>query len=161
MSHWYYKDEVFNPKELDAYGFIYKITYEYNEQEFTYLGKKNFYSITEIDSLKSGKPRPNHYKFVNRNRNGKRVKREIIRKESNWRTYLGSCKDTRIKDMIVVDCEILKIIPLEDNAKQTLSYWENYYLFTEEVLFDDNNLNGNIQGKWYSGNVIGSKEYIK
>ena len=157
---WIYKGETFEPEDNhNLYGFIYKLYYElndavYGDTVYTYIGKKQFKSYVELDALKNGSKRDGHIKFQGRNKNGKRIQRELIAKDSNWRAYTGSCKDVRIEDMILVEKEIIHMIPFEDKCKQSLSYWEEYYLHTEEVLFDEYNLNANISGRYFKDNLI-------
>lgn len=160
MPSWIYKGEEFNPDDVSKlYGFIYRLTFDIDGEQFNYIGKKIFNSITEIDALKNGNKRDGHLRFQNRNKNGKRIVREIIAKESNWRTYTSSSKDIGDKQLKPIEKEIIYIVNLEDGCKQTLSYMEDYYLFTEEVLFRDNNLNKNIAGRYFAGRIIGSKGY--
>ena len=70
---WIYKDKLFDENLIgDNYGFVYKITNMSNGK--SYIGKKFFYSKYSKKPLK-----------------GKKNKRHFI-KESNWKTYWGSCK---------------------------------------------------------------------
>ena len=153
--NWMYKGEAFNPEDnRNLYGFIYTIYYEIDDVVYTYIGKKQFKSYVELDALKNGNKRDGHIKFQGRNKNGKRIQRELISKDSNWKTYNGSCKDERMVGLKPTDKEIIHLIPFEDKCKQSLSYWEEYYLHQEQVLFDDRNLNGNISGRYFKDNVI-------
>lgn len=149
----------FEPEDVSKlFGFIYMILYRDKEGKcYDYIGKKQMNSYLEIDALKSGEPRPNHIKFVNRNRKGKRTKREVICKESNWRDYTGSCKDERVKGMELVNKEILEVVEHSEKAKTTLSYLEENYLHKEDVLMDRYNLNGNLAGKYFAGKIKGDK----
>lgn len=143
--NWIYKGEVFNPENVNSlHGFIYKITYELDNSEYTYYGKKNFNSITKKDLGKK------ELSLIT----DKRLKTyKTIKKESDWKKYSGSCKDIRLESMVMVEKEILKIIPQEDNCKTNLTYWETFFLMLNNVLMDDYSLNGNILGKFYKGRI--------
>jgi predicted PolB exonuclease-like 3'-5' exonuclease len=118
------------------YGFIYKITYT---DGMTYYGRKNFFTERRAKPLKGMR------------KNAKR----IIKKESSWRDYTGSTKLATGKQ--VKTKEILKLC----ETMIDLTYWETYYLMVNNVLFDENCLNQNIMGKFYSGKITGTKEYLK
>lgn len=157
--NWFYKGEVFNPASVaNLYGFTYKLVYEYNNQEYTYYGKKIFNSIREIDALKNNSCRNGHLEFIIRRRNGKNVRREIVAKESNWNKYSGSCKDERIASMVLISKDIIDIVELQPKCKQTLTYLEEKLLFDNNVLLDEYNFNSNIGGRYFKGNIIGSVE---
>lgn len=150
---WIYKDDFYEASDND-YGFVYKITYEYDDKEFYYFGQKQIVSIVEIGALKNGLPRQYHKEFVNRNRNGKRVKREVLVKPVKYHSYNGSCKDERIKDMIMVSKEVIRVVPYGDNAKLNLTYAELELLVKEDVLRRDDCLNANLLGKFYKDRII-------
>ena len=155
MLNWEYKDGTLSEVPDNAYGFIYLIEYEDdNGNVYTYYGKKQFYSYISFEPLKNGSKRDNHFKFKSKNIKGKRVTKEIVRKESNWKTYNGSLK-TDIANLRIINKEILRIC---DSAID-LTYWEEFYLHINEVLFDKYNLNMNIAGKYFAGKLTGSKEY--
>jgi len=137
----------------DYEGFVYCINYTDGTK---YIGKKNFWSTFEKETLKrDGVKRDGHLEFVGRRRGGKNVKRERFRKEMNWRKYNGSSSYTDGKQ--IESKEILKLC----SSKLDLTYWETYYLMEAKVLFDDIYLNCNILGKFYAGQLTDSKEYIK
>jgi hypothetical protein len=146
MLLFHFKGESYNPESVEAlHGFIYKITYEYNNQEFYYYGKKNFHSTFK---KKLGKK---ELALIT----DKRLKTyKQIKKENNWRNYIGSCKDERIKEMILVDKEILKIIPNNQNSSINLTYWEMYYIITNDAIIDKQCLNANILNKFHRGRII-------
>ena len=154
MSDWLLNGEAvshdFIPSEY--IGFIYVISYTDGTK---YIGKKNFWTTKEMDSLKSGKKRDGHIEYVGRNRGGKRVYRERVKTEMNWRRYNGSSAYTDGKE--IQSKEILMMC----KEKIDLTYWETYYLMERNVLFDDKYLNQNILGKFYSGQLAGSKEHTK
>lgn len=133
-------------------GFIYEIVYD---DDTRYVGKKNFWSINELTVLKTEKPRDGHIEFVGRRKGGKNVKMERVRKETSWRTYTGSSAYTNGKK--IAKREILQLC----ETKIDMTYWETHHLVNNNVLFDDNYLNQNVLGKFYSGQLTGSKEYVK
>ena len=147
---WYYNNEEYNEiHNPEVYGFIYLVNFENEDGEvYKYYGKKNFYSENEINALLNGNKREGHIKFLNRNRNGKRTKREVGRTESKtWRNYTGSCKDT--EGFIPISKEILCFA----NDKRELTYLETKALFARGALSDDKCLNGNILGRFFRGNI--------
>ena len=155
---WEYKGEVFNPSlNPNYYGFVYKLIYtDKSGKEYSYIGKKSFKSISTLEALKSGNKRNFHNRFYNKNVNGKRVTFEELEKESNWKSYEGSGKHIP-KGLKLVSKEILKLC----DTKIDLTYWEDYFLMVNEVLFDKNNFNYNVAGRYYAEKITGSKPYIK
>ena len=148
--NWLYKGEVYNPDKVEHYGFIYEITFEDGDGNlFYYLGKKNMVSEIEVDARKDDKPREGHYAFVNRNRNGKRTKRELLRKENRgWKKYLGSSKET--EDLIPIQKEILEFA----ETKRQLTYLECKYLFSRNCIEDEKYLNKNILKRFFRDNLV-------
>jgi hypothetical protein len=142
---WIYKGETFNPESVEAlYGFIYEITYEIDDKEYYYIGKKLFNSRVKKFYTKK--------QMVSRT--DKRLKNYYyVVKESSWREYIGSCKDERIQDMIIVEKEILRIIPMEENMSVNLTYFEVKEQFAKDVLIDNSYLNANISGTFFRGRI--------
>ena len=136
---WTLDNEPFTVTPPDAHGFIYLITYTDGTM---YVGKKDFYSNTTLPALQSGVQRPNSTR-VGKNRNGKRVYFDVVRKESNWKKYEGSSKNTKGKT--VQSKEILAIA----NSKRALTYLEVKFLFQFSVLESDEFINDNILGKFF------------
>lgn len=73
MRHWTYQGKPFTAASPDHYGFIYLITCRPTGRR--YIGKKCFYHRLTRPPL-SGRKR-----------------RRIAHKESNWKTYFGSCAE--------------------------------------------------------------------
>ena len=155
--NWFYKGDKFNPISLEELsGFVYKLVYEDElGQDYTYYGRKSFWSYTTLPALRNGTVREGANRIA-KNVKGKRTYFDVTRKESKWKDYEGSCKDVP-EGLILVYKIIVKLC--ETNLDTT--YWEAYYLFTKEVLFDTRNLNNNILGSFFSGKVTGSKSYLK
>ena len=139
MVNWIYKDKEFTSPD-GYYGFIYILTFDDGTK---YIGKKDFYTYVKLPALKSGKQRPNSTRIA-KNKNGKRVYYDVVKKESNWRTYNSSSK--LIGNRKTVYKEILALA----KTKRELTYLETKYLFIYEVLETSEFLNENILGKFYA-----------
>ena len=122
------------------YGFIYRLIFD---DGCEYIGKKSFISTTK---------KPFGKKKLAAITDKRAKKYEVVVKESNWIRYESSCKD--IGDRKLVEKHIIKVC----KTKQDLSYWENYYLYGNEVLFNDKFINRNIEGRYYCPKLTGSKE---
>ena len=137
---WQYNGIDYEPQfPINSYGFIYVIYFEDGDGNvYSYYGKKSFWKQKTLAPLK-GKTRK---------------RRSMV--ESDWRTYTGSCKET--KGLIPISKEILDMA----NSKRDLTYKEEALLHREEVLFSDANLNANIAGRHYQGNLnVKQGEWIK
>ena len=129
---WLYKESniVVNEVPEAAVGFVYMITHIPSGKY--YIGKKQLVSNRTLPPLK-----------------GTKRKRKVT-KESDWRTYYSSNlwikqqvkegKQEEFKREIIRFC----------NCKKGLSYYEMYWQFKYDVLSDENSLNGNINGKFYT-----------
>ena len=71
MSHWLYKNKILEEAPEGAFGFVYLITNTKNGK--MYIGRKYFGKTRRVK--KKGSKR-----------------RRVIRKDSDWRTYIGSSK---------------------------------------------------------------------
>ena len=71
-SHWLYNKKLFTEVPEGIFGFVYLITNLKTSKK--YIGRKYFYSVRRI-KVKGKK------------------NRKVIRKESNWKIYMGSNKD--------------------------------------------------------------------
>ena len=143
IPKWKYKnfdlDDYFElPNE--PFGFIYKITLANGK---SYLGKKNFFTERKV---KLGKK---ELALIT----DKRLKKyKIVKKESDWQTYIGSNKELKedvAKGVSIVSREILF---LARDTKQ-LTYLETRELFKEGVLEKDGFYNDNILGKFFRKDV--------
>ena len=154
---WYYKppegDIVYafdkDCFDYDILGFVYLITFP---DGMKYIGKKNLYTLQKLPGRKDGKLRLHRvgYEYKNTGK-GKRQLYEIIRKETDWRTYSGSAEG--YKDMIPVSREILALA----RSKRELTYLEAKYQFIYEVLERNDFINNNILGSFYKG-VLGGED---
>jgi hypothetical protein len=147
MNNWVYKGkEIKSFKDLGletAEGFVYKIETECGKK---YIGKKNFFSRRKKHF---GKKKLAAIK-------DKRLKTyEYIVKESDWLKYYGS--NSKIKELVKKGVNIKKEILHIAMCKSHLTFLEAKYLFEHNVLNDDNYLNDNILGKFYTKTIICKK----
>ena len=115
-------------------GFIYKITN--GETGQYYIGKKNVLSVTK---RKFGKREIS--KLTDR-----RIKHwELVKKESDWKTYRSSNTIVKTWDVDRIKLEILRFC----KSKKSLSYYELQEQFAHDVLADSNAMNENLLGKFF------------
>lgn len=126
MSDWTYDGKLVDLETVDKYhGFVYVIENEITGKK--YIGKKKF-KFTRAKKLK-----------------GQRKIR--VSKESDWRSYFGSCKE------LVADVQALG----PENFKRTIlrfckspgenTYWEMWHQMTNHVLLHP--------ADWYNNYVGG------
>lgn len=77
MSHWIYKGKKVEELPEDVYGFVYEITSKVTGKK--YIGRKYGQSIRR-------KPLTKKQKLAGR------VRKDVVKKESDWKSYKGSCK---------------------------------------------------------------------
>lgn len=121
-------------------GFIYRIDYE--DGTF-YYGKKNFVDETN---------KPLGKKELAKITDGRLKKYKTVRKESNWRIYEGSSKETIGKT--ISSKTILEVY----KTQRALTFAEARLLFGRNALFMKNCLNGNILGKFFRNVLDGEKK---
>lgn len=147
LPNWSYKGKVIGcieDFEDVPFGFIYLIEFK---GKWYYCGKKNIFNEREMDKLKSGLEREGHVKYICHNKDGRRIEREIVRVQSDWLTYTGSCKETEghaIENRIMLELA---------SSQRELTYLEAKWLFKLEAIENSRYLNGNILGKFYRGNL--------
>ena len=125
----------------DAIGFIYLIQLSNGKK---YIGKKNLYT-----------ERKKHFgKKQIKQITDKRLKTyEIIKKESDWRSYIGSNK--QLKEDVNNGVRILKReIILSCNNIKKLTFYEIKAMILYDVLIDSDFYNDNILGKFYRKDLI-------
>lgn len=135
---WLYDNKPFDEIDSSGYeGFVYCITDNLGRK---YIGKKAFSHRNKV-------------KLSKKARVGTRKRVEIKTKDSGWKDYWGSSKEL-LAYISEVGTEGFKreILKLCFN-KQSLAYWEAYYMFTLNVLFSDNYWNGNVLGKFFKGKI--------
>ena len=138
---WRYCGRAYTEKHDDRlHGFIYLIHFEDESGNiFKYYGKKKW------------------WKDIKRNFGKKELaliadkrKRtyEYVRKDNDWREYVGSCKDT--EGLIPIYKEILEFA----RSNRELTYMEAKVMFARGALEDEDCLNGNIMGKFFRDNLV-------
>ena len=144
---WLYKGKQINSIEdlpEGTFGFVYRTRYIPTDQ--CYIGKKQLiYNLKKKlgkkeKALWEGKGRPPVYKRVE--------------KESDWKTYYGS--HAEVKKLLKEEGEdkfIREILELAFERKR-LTYLENKYLFTLEVLENKRYFNDNIEGRYFKKDFI-------
>lgn len=132
---WLYNCEEYTEAQKGIEGFVYLITNTTNNRK--YIGKKSFWS---------------------RRKTHKTGRRKT--KESDWKTYYGSCdelkEDVKLlgKDKFVR--EILYLCP----HKKSMSYYETYEQFNRDVLMTDEYYNTNIEGRFFVTERAGIYEVV-
>lgn len=126
----------------DAIGFVYELTDSTGRK---YIGRKTLFSIRK---RKFGKKESVLI-------TDKRKKLyEMVKKESDWKTYTGSNKS--LNEEIANGLEIVKKEILHYGfAKKQISYLETKELFVREVLEPHSNYwNSNINGTYFRKDII-------
>ena len=120
--------EDFDP--MNFFGFIYRITHKVSGR--SYIGKKQLV-FTERRKVKG------------------RTNRKHVKKESDWKTYTGSCIELNEEiekfGKEAFDFEILKFC----HNKRDLGYTETKFQFVENVL-EEKFSNG--ERKYYNSNIM-------
>jgi hypothetical protein len=136
---WKCREEI-NPEKY--FGFVYKITNK--ETGKFYIGKKVFWNNKKKKLTKKQlaelPPTP-----------GRKPTHEVVRVESDWKTYWGSNKqliaDIKQYGEDKFECWMFK----QCLTKKQLTYWEMHYQCKEEVLINSNkSYNDNILGKFFT-----------
>ena len=149
MNNWLYENkEIISLEDFptDTFGYIYMVTH--TSSGVSYLGKKSLYhNVKRKLTKKELADMP-----VTR---GRKVTTDVVKKESDWKTYFGSAKPilALIKDGKQEEFtrQILQLVP----NKKLLTYYECKYLFTHGVLENpDKWFNDNILGKFYSKDFL-------
>lgn len=120
---WIYKGAQFINPPHDSYGFVYRITNMLNGR--MYIGKKQFNCVKRIKQKN-------------------KIKRKVVRKESNWKIYTGSNdqlnSDIRMLGMDKFRFEVLGIA----NSEGQLGYMEEYAHYKYNVIFNDCYYNNSV-----------------
>lgn len=138
MNNWLYEED-FNPEEYC--GFVYNITNV--ETGKFYIGKKVFWNHKKRKLTKK--------QLAEQTGPGRKSSFEIIRVESNWKTYWGSNKYL-LEDLKTLGEEhfergILKLC----KTKKQLTYWEMHFQCVSDCLVNPEiSYNDNILGKFFT-----------
>jgi hypothetical protein len=138
MIKWEYWDKL-NPK--DYVGFVYKIT-NLTTGRF-YIGKKYFWYNKKHKLTKA--------QLAEQTGPGRKPTHEIIKVESDWKTYWGSNKEL-LKDFKELgDDYFERLILIPCKTKKQLTYYELHYQCKYECLIPGtNSYNDNILGKFFT-----------
>lgn len=132
---WKYNNEDFTEVPKNMEGFVYLITNLTNNRK--YVGKKHFW--TRQKDRKTGRRK---------------------KKESNWKTYFGSCdelnEDVKLLGQDKFEREILYLCP----HKKSMSYYETMEQFKRDVLMTDDYYNTNIEGRFFVSERAGIYEVV-
>ena len=166
--NWVYQGKEYIEKHSDnLYGFIYKVTFEDEDGKvFVYYGKKKMFSETTLSALKNGTQRPNSKRIrklkpmtfneidnrtksqVSSNVRNKIVEYDVVSADNDWRSYVGSCKDT--KGYIPIRKDIICFTA----SQREHTYMEVKVLFQRGALEDESCLNQNIMGRFYRERLV-------
>lgn len=149
MSNWIYRPneglgiDILSIEDLpnheEAVGFVYKITNIITGR--FYIGKKSLYSERKT-------------KISNREKTQTKTRKTFKRvvKESNWKSYYGSCaeltEEIAMTDKKFYQREILEVCC----SKKYLGYCELAHQIKNDVL-TNNSYNGNILGKYFPSDM--------
>ena len=148
-------NEWINSEKIDLskhIGFIYRITNLINGKQ--YIGKKQLSStLTKKLTKKELLELP-----IKR---GKRPVKKKVTKESNWKSYWGSCKPL-IEDIKELGEDNFKReILFACSDKQALSYLEIRLQMEERVLENvEKYYNYNISGKFFPSKVVNYENFV-
>ena len=139
---WKYWD-VINPE--DNFGFVYKIT-NLTDGKF-YIGKKVFWN--------NKKHKLTRKQLAEQTGPGRKPTFEVIRTESDWKTYWGSNKqllaDIKALGEDHFECLILHVC----KTKKQLTYYEMHHQCKFECLVSPSlSYNDNILGKFFSKDLL-------
>lgn len=134
-SHWLYNGNILEEPPSGAFGFIYLITNCTNNKK--YIGRKYIISTTR-------KP------LTKKQINSGRVRKTVVKKESNWKTYTGSNLALN-NDISVLGKDNFKFEILAfGNTKGQVNYLENYYQYISHCLLKTDYYNSAIGNKDFS-----------
>ena len=137
--------DVINPEKY--YGFVYKITNEKTGQ--FYIGKKVYWNNKKHKLTKK--------QLAEQIGPGRKPTFEVIRTESDWKTYWGSNKqllaDIKQYGVENFSCWIYR----QCSTKKQLTYYEMHYQCKEECLSNSYSYNDNILGKFFRKDLIEAK----
>ena len=145
---WLYKDKQINElsdmPEPQPFGFIYEVTHIPTGRK--YLGKKQLISVQN---------KPLGKKELAALTDKRASKKKQVIKESDWKTYYGSNPEIKslIKEgkQLEFKREILMFVP----TKKLLTYYENKFLFINEVIEPHTNyINDNIEGRYFKKDFL-------
>jgi hypothetical protein len=145
---WLYKGSEINQladmPEPQPFGFIYEVTHLPTGRK--YLGKKQLISVQN---------KPLGKKELALLTDKRASKKKKVIKESDWKTYYGS--NPEIKQLIKEgkQSEFSREILIFVSSKKLLTYYENKFLFINEVIEPHTNyINDNIEGRYFKKDFL-------
>ena len=143
MNKWQYGGE-YNPE--DYFGFVYKITNLTNGK--FYIGKKFFWYNKKKKLTKK--------QLAEQTGPGRKSTTEIIKTESDWKTYWGSSKELLTDIKQLGDEHFESIILQLCKTKKELTYFEIHHQCKSDVLLPGVlTYNDNILGKFFRKDLVG------
>lgn len=125
-------------------GFVYRILFD---DGTLYIGKKSLYSLRTVKSeANKHKDAIVSIKFRNTGK-GFRQRYDIIKLESNWKSYKGSSKEVKGRKPVE------RVILAFAFSKLELTYLEEKNLFKYDAIVDPSYINSNIGGRYYRGAI--------
>jgi|TARA_B110000908_G_C10263797_1_gene461644 hypothetical protein len=129
MSHWKYKGKSFEVVPDEFFGFVYLITNTISNRK--YIGRKYFGTTRRVKV--KGKTR-----------------RKVIRKESDWRSYVGSSKSV-LADVLSIGISNFKFeILFLGETKGQVNYMEENLQHKANVM---------IRTDYYN-DCVGSRKFV-
>jgi hypothetical protein len=145
---WLYKGseikQLTDMPEPTPFGFIYEVTHLPTGRK--YLGKKQLISVQN---------KPLGKKELALLTDKRASKKKKVIKESDWKTYYGS--NPEIKQLIKEgkQSEFSREILIFVSSKKLLTYYENKFLFINEVIEPHTNyINDNIEGRYFKKDFL-------
>ena len=139
---WSYWDKL-DPE--DYLGFVYKIT-NLTDGKF-YIGKKYFWFNKKKKLTKK--------QLAEQTGPGRKPTTEIIRVESDWKTYWGSSKELLESVKVLGEDYFECMILMPCKTKKQLTYYEMHYQYKFECLIPGTrSYNDNILGKFFKKDLV-------
>ena len=129
MSHWKYRGKILSVVPEDSFGFVYLITNSISGKK--YIGRK-YFGTTRRAKVKG------------------KTRRKVIRKESDWRTYVGSSKSLN-KDILSVGLDNFQFeILFLGETKGQVNYMEENLQHKANVMTRED----------YYNDCVGSRKFV-
>ena len=139
---WLYWDKL-NPEVY--LGFVYKIT-NLTDGKF-YIGKKYFWFNKKKKLTKK--------QLAEQTGPGRKTTFEIVKVESDWKTYWGSSKELLDAVKVLGEDHFECMILMPCKTKKLLTYYEMHYQCKFECLVSPNlSYNDNILGKFFKKDFV-------
>jgi hypothetical protein len=134
---WVYQGKEFTERDIPpgAVGFIYRMDLVLDGKSYSYIGKKNFFSVTKKKLPKKERP------------SDKRLKDYVVVYKTNYQNYYSS--NTTVKEAARLGVLVKRTILEICYSKTELTYKETKHLFLNDVLEKQEFLNSNILGKFF------------